>query len=70
MRGSIDAALVGSTMAPEAVVAEHGRQVLAWTGGHFRSRSVGLGSSSPPPSPRRSGVLPHHDHLDHSDHCG
>ncbi|MFD9005055.1 ABC transporter substrate-binding protein [Streptomyces sp. NPDC059582] len=40
--GSIDAALVGSTMAPEAVAAEHGWNVLAWVGDHFRIPTVGL----------------------------
>ncbi|MFE3167553.1 ABC transporter substrate-binding protein [Streptomyces sp. NPDC059224] len=40
--GEIDAALVGSTMAPEAVAAEHGWQVLAWMGDHFRIPTVGL----------------------------
>ncbi|WP_433359239.1 hypothetical protein [Streptosporangium sp. CA-115845] len=33
----IDAALVGSTMAPEAIAAEHSRQVPAWIGDHSRS---------------------------------
>ncbi|MGW8873518.1 ABC transporter substrate-binding protein [Streptomyces mirabilis] len=40
--GSIDAALVGSTMAPEAIAAEHGWQVLGWVGDHFRISTVGL----------------------------
>jgi NitT/TauT family transport system substrate-binding protein len=40
--GSIDAALVGSTMAPEAVAAEHGWQVLAWVGDHVRIPTVGV----------------------------
>ncbi|WP_328623903.1 ABC transporter substrate-binding protein [Streptomyces sp. NBC_00353] len=40
--GEIDAALVGSTMAPEAVAAEHGWQVLAWVGDHFQIPTVGL----------------------------
>ncbi|MFF1568888.1 ABC transporter substrate-binding protein [Streptomyces sp. NPDC058293] len=40
--GSIDAALVGSTMAPEAVAAEHGWQVLAWVGDHFQIPTVGV----------------------------
>ncbi|WP_086723238.1 ABC transporter substrate-binding protein [Streptomyces carpinensis] len=40
--GEIDAALVGSTMAPEAVAAEHGWQVLAWVGDHFRIPTVGV----------------------------
>ena len=40
--GKIDAALVGSTMAPEAVAAEHGWQVLAWVGDHFQIPTVGV----------------------------
>ncbi|MFE6555799.1 ABC transporter substrate-binding protein [Streptomyces sp. NPDC004096] len=42
LNGEIDAALVGSTMAPEAVAAEHGWQVLAWVGDHFQIPTVGL----------------------------
>ncbi|WP_445524278.1 ABC transporter substrate-binding protein [Streptomyces cyslabdanicus] len=40
--GSIDAAFVGSTMAPEAIAAEYGWRVLAWVGDHFRIPTVGL----------------------------
>ncbi|MFF1610639.1 ABC transporter substrate-binding protein [Amycolatopsis sp. NPDC058278] len=40
--GSIDAAFVGSTMAPEAVAAEQGWRVLAWVGDHFRIPTVGV----------------------------
>ncbi|MCT9110113.1 ABC transporter substrate-binding protein [Streptomyces mirabilis] len=40
--GSIDAALVGSTMAPEAIAAEYGWQVLAWVGDHFQIPTVGV----------------------------
>ncbi len=40
--GSIDAAFVGSTMAPEALAAEHGWRVLAWVGDHFRIPTVGV----------------------------
>jgi NitT/TauT family transport system substrate-binding protein len=40
--GRIDAALVGSTMAPEAIAAEYGWQVLAWVGDHFQIPTVGL----------------------------
>ncbi|MFE5738615.1 ABC transporter substrate-binding protein [Streptomyces celluloflavus] len=40
--GGIDAALVGSTMAPEAIAAEHGWRVLAWIGDHFRIPTVGV----------------------------
>ncbi|WP_030904110.1 ABC transporter substrate-binding protein [Streptomyces sp. NRRL F-5126] len=40
--GAIDAAYVGSTMAPEAIAAEYGWQVLAWVGDHFQIPTVGL----------------------------
>ncbi|QHC22996.1 ABC transporter substrate-binding protein [Streptomyces sp. GS7] len=40
--GTIDAAYVGSTMAPEAVAAEHGWQVPAWVGDHFQIPTVGV----------------------------
>jgi NitT/TauT family transport system substrate-binding protein len=40
--GKIDAALVGSTMAPEAVAAEYGWHVLAWVGDHFQIPTVGV----------------------------
>ncbi|MET7338191.1 ABC transporter substrate-binding protein [Nonomuraea sp. NPDC005650] len=40
--GEIDAALVGSTMAPEAVAAEHGWRVPAWVGDHFQIPTVGV----------------------------
>jgi NitT/TauT family transport system substrate-binding protein len=40
--GSIDAAYVGSTMAPEAVAAEYGWELPAWVGDHFQIPTVGL----------------------------
>jgi NitT/TauT family transport system substrate-binding protein len=40
--GVIDAAYVGSTMAPEAIAAEYGWRVLAWVGDHFRIPTVGV----------------------------
>ena len=40
--GEIDAALVGSTMAPEAIAAEHGWRVLAWVGDHIQIPTVGV----------------------------
>jgi NitT/TauT family transport system substrate-binding protein len=40
--GSIDAAYVGSTMAPEAVAAEYGWNMLAWVGDHFQIPTVGV----------------------------
>lgn len=39
---SIDAAYVGSTMAPEQVAAEEGFHVLAWVGDHFQIPTVGV----------------------------
>jgi len=40
--GSIDAAYVGSTLAPEQVAAEEGFSVLSWVGDHFQIPTVGL----------------------------
>jgi hypothetical protein len=40
--GAIDAAYVGSTMAPEAIAAEYGWQVLAWVGDRFQIPTVGV----------------------------
>lgn len=40
--GGIDAAFVGSTMAPDAVAAEFGWRVLAWVGDHFQVPTVGV----------------------------
>jgi NitT/TauT family transport system substrate-binding protein len=40
--GRIDAAFVGSTMAPEAIAAEYGWRVLAWVGDHFQIPTVGV----------------------------
>ncbi|MEU7764712.1 ABC transporter substrate-binding protein [Nocardia sp. NPDC049190] len=40
--GTIDAAFIGSTVAPEALAAEHGWQVLAWVGDHFQIPTVGV----------------------------
>ncbi|MET7745047.1 ABC transporter substrate-binding protein [Streptomyces sp. NPDC005385] len=40
--GTIDAAVVGDTMAPEAVAADNGWQVLAFAGDHFRIPTVGV----------------------------
>ncbi|MFV5998979.1 ABC transporter substrate-binding protein [Streptomyces sp. NPDC056231] len=40
--GSIDAAVVGDTMAPEAIAAELGWQVLAFVGDHFQIPTVGV----------------------------
>jgi len=40
--GEVDAAYVGSTMAPEAVAAEYGWRVLAWVGDHFQIPTVGV----------------------------
>ncbi|MGW5109578.1 ABC transporter substrate-binding protein [Nocardia sp. NPDC004123] len=40
--GTIDAAVVGSTMAPEAVAAVEGWQVVAWVGDLFQIPTVGV----------------------------
>ena len=40
--GSIDAAYVGSTLAPEQVAEEEGFHVLAWVGDHFQIPTVGV----------------------------
>lgn len=39
---SIDAAYVGSTLAPDEVAAEEGFHVLAWVGDHFQIPTVGV----------------------------
>jgi ABC-type nitrate/sulfonate/bicarbonate transport system substrate-binding protein len=40
--GSIDAAYVGSTLAPEEVAAEQGFSVLSWVGDHLQIPTVGI----------------------------
>ena len=40
--GTLDAALVGSTMAPEAIAAEYGWQMIGWVGDHFQIPTVGI----------------------------
>jgi ABC-type nitrate/sulfonate/bicarbonate transport system substrate-binding protein len=40
--GSIDAAYVGSTLAPEQVVEEEGLRLLAWVGDHLQVPTVGI----------------------------
>jgi ABC-type nitrate/sulfonate/bicarbonate transport system substrate-binding protein len=40
--GTIDAAYVGSTMAPEEVAEEEGFSVLSWVGDHFQIPAVGI----------------------------
>ncbi|MCP3713168.1 ABC transporter substrate-binding protein [Paraburkholderia sp. CNPSo 3274] len=40
--GSIDAAYVGSTLAPEQVAAEEGLNLLAWVGDHLQIPTVGI----------------------------
>jgi ABC-type nitrate/sulfonate/bicarbonate transport system substrate-binding protein len=40
--GSVDAAYVGSTLAPEQVAEEEGYHVLAWVGDHFQIPTVGI----------------------------
>ncbi|MFG2480632.1 ABC transporter substrate-binding protein [Streptomyces fagopyri] len=61
--GEIDAALVGSTMAPEAVAAEYGWNVLAWMGDHFQIPTVGLAvdtTHTDPDGPAVQAVLRAH----------
>jgi ABC-type nitrate/sulfonate/bicarbonate transport system substrate-binding protein len=40
--GSLDAAFVGSTLAPEVTAQENGLRVLAFVGDHFRIPTVGI----------------------------
>ncbi|OBG29034.1 nitrate ABC transporter substrate-binding protein [Mycobacterium alsense] len=40
--GSVDAAYVGSTLAPDQVAEEEGFHVLAWVGDHFQIPTVGV----------------------------
>jgi NitT/TauT family transport system substrate-binding protein len=40
--GSLDAAFVGSTLAPEVTVRENGLRLLAFVGDHFRIPTVGI----------------------------
>jgi NitT/TauT family transport system substrate-binding protein len=40
--GRIDAAVIGDTMAPQAIAAEHGWQLLAYVGDHFQIPTVGV----------------------------
>ena len=40
--GSIDAAYVGSTLAPEEIAEEEGFSVLSWVGDHFQIPTVGI----------------------------
>jgi ABC-type nitrate/sulfonate/bicarbonate transport system substrate-binding protein len=40
--GTIDAAYVGSTLAPEEVADEEGFSVLCWVGDHFQIPTVGI----------------------------
>jgi ABC-type nitrate/sulfonate/bicarbonate transport system substrate-binding protein len=44
--GSVDAAYVGSTLAPEQVAAEEGFHVLAWVGDHFQIPAVGIAADT------------------------
>jgi ABC-type nitrate/sulfonate/bicarbonate transport system substrate-binding protein len=44
--GSIDAAYVGSTLAPEEVAKEEGFSVLSWVGDHFQIPTVGIAVDS------------------------
>lgn len=58
--GKVDAAYVGSTMAPEAIAAEFGYNVLAWVGDHFKIPTVGVvvdPTYIDPESPAIQGVV-------------
>jgi ABC-type nitrate/sulfonate/bicarbonate transport system substrate-binding protein len=54
--GEIDAAYVGSTMAPEAVAAEYGWHVLGWVGDHFQIPTVGVAVDPTYLSPDDPGI--------------
>ena len=61
--GEIDAAYVGSTMAPEAVAAEHGWHLLGWVGDHFQIPTVGVAvdpTHTDPDSPAIQAVVRAH----------
>lgn len=61
--GTIDAAYVGSTMAPEAIAAEQGWHVLGWVGDHFQIPTVGVAvdpTHIPPDSPAVEAVVRAH----------
>lgn len=61
--GTIDAAFVGSTMAPEAIAAEHGWRVLAWVGDHVQIPTVGVAVDPTyiqPDAPAVQGVVRAH----------
>ena len=54
--GEIDAAYVGSTMAPEAIAAENGWQLLGWVGDHFQIPTVGIAVDPTHISPDDPGI--------------
>nr|WP_237554974.1 ABC transporter substrate-binding protein [Streptomyces sp. SID4948] len=49
--GTLDAAFVGSTLAPEVTAAENGLRLLAFVGDHFRIPTVGIAVDSSRTSP-------------------
>jgi ABC-type nitrate/sulfonate/bicarbonate transport system substrate-binding protein len=58
--GSIDAAYVGSTLAPEQVASEEGFSVLSWVGDHFQIPTVGIAvdpAHSPLDNPALQGLV-------------
>ncbi|WP_326837070.1 ABC transporter substrate-binding protein [Amycolatopsis rhabdoformis] len=58
--GAIDAAYVGSTLAPDQVAEEEGFRVLAWVGDHFRIPTVGVSvdpAHHSPDSPAVQGLV-------------
>ncbi|WP_019928710.1 ABC transporter substrate-binding protein [Nocardia sp. BMG111209] len=61
--GDIDAAYIGSTLAPEVVAARHGWRVPAWVGDHLRIPTVGVAvdpTHLPPDTPAVSALVRAH----------
>ncbi|MFB7323877.1 MULTISPECIES: ABC transporter substrate-binding protein [unclassified Streptomyces] len=55
--GSLDAAFVGSTLAPEVTAQEHGLRVLTYVGDHFRYPTVGVAVDPTHIAPNDPAVL-------------
>ncbi|MFB6963422.1 ABC transporter substrate-binding protein [Streptomyces sp. NPDC056309] len=55
--GSLDAAFVGSTLAPEATAQENGLRVLTYVGDHFRYPTVGVAVDPTHIAPNDPAVL-------------
>ena len=56
-QGSLDAAFVGSTLAPEVTAAENGLRVLAFVGDHFQIPTVGVAVDPTHRAPDEPAVL-------------